>query len=260
MRDAFPHGKYSARRSSREFNLRDYRAFLRGDRSERPRRSSSSSRRRSRRSASAGRRPASRSSSSRRTICRPPARADVPEGCEAVRSPMTASVWQVAVEPGQRVEAGQTIVVLEAMKMEVAVVAPRRGRRRAWCTARKGSDGRPPGRTSRRVRVADDDHARLRSDYLAGAKTARIVDANLRAHRGGGLRPIWISLADRADARCAGAKTVDLSLPLAGVPFAVKDNIDVAGHADDGRVPGVRVSRRAHRDGRARGCSTPARF
>ena len=40
---------------------------------------------------------------------------------------MTASVWQVAVEPGQRVEAGERIVVLEAMKMEFIVVAPAEG-------------------------------------------------------------------------------------------------------------------------------------
>jgi len=51
----------------------------------------------------------------------------LPEGCEAVRSPMAASVWQVAVEPGQRVTAGQKLLVLEAMKMEVAVVAPNEG-------------------------------------------------------------------------------------------------------------------------------------
>ena len=44
-----------------------------------------------------------------------------------MRSPVTASVWQVAVEPGQRVEAGQKILVLEAMKMEVAIVAPSEG-------------------------------------------------------------------------------------------------------------------------------------
>ena len=40
---------------------------------------------------------------------------------------MTASVWQVAIEPGQRVEAGQKLLVLEAMKMEVAIVAPAKG-------------------------------------------------------------------------------------------------------------------------------------
>jgi urea carboxylase len=40
---------------------------------------------------------------------------------------MAASVWQVVIEPGQCVEAGQKILILEAMKMEVAVVAPNKG-------------------------------------------------------------------------------------------------------------------------------------
>ncbi|MBC7926815.1 MAG: urea carboxylase [Bryobacteraceae bacterium] len=51
----------------------------------------------------------------------------IPSGCSAVRSPVTANVWSVGVEPGQRVEAGDRLLVLEAMKMEVAVAAPRAG-------------------------------------------------------------------------------------------------------------------------------------
>jgi allophanate hydrolase len=43
-----------------------------------------------------------------------------------------------------------------------------------------------------------------------------------------GLNPVWIALADR-EAAIRRARDVDSSLPLAGVPFAVKDNIDVAG-------------------------------
>jgi allophanate hydrolase len=42
------------------------------------------------------------------------------------------------------------------------------------------------------------------------------------------MNPVWISLADRA-ATLARARDIDPTLPLAGVPFAVKDNIDVAG-------------------------------
>jgi urea carboxylase len=46
---------------------------------------------------------------------------DVPEGCQAVSAPMAASVFQISVEPGQRVEVGQKVIVLDAMKMELAI-------------------------------------------------------------------------------------------------------------------------------------------
>jgi urea carboxylase len=49
---------------------------------------------------------------------------EVPQGCEAVSAPMTASVFQIAVEPGQRVAAGQKLVVLDAMKTELVIAAP----------------------------------------------------------------------------------------------------------------------------------------
>ena len=38
-------------------------------------------------------------------------------------SEMTGTVWKVLVEPGQRVEEGDTVVLIEAMKMEIPVVA-----------------------------------------------------------------------------------------------------------------------------------------
>ncbi|WP_433926475.1 urea carboxylase [Sorangium cellulosum] len=47
----------------------------------------------------------------------------MPAGMLPVAAPLTACVWKVDVEPGQRVEAGQRVAVLEAMKMEFAVVA-----------------------------------------------------------------------------------------------------------------------------------------
>jgi urea carboxylase len=49
--------------------------------------------------------------------------AEVPEGCIAVGSPVTGSVWQICVAPGARVAAGDTLIVVEAMKMEVPVLA-----------------------------------------------------------------------------------------------------------------------------------------
>ncbi|WP_295471265.1 urea carboxylase [uncultured Pseudomonas sp.] len=41
-----------------------------------------------------------------------------------VSAEMCGSVWKVLVEPGQRVEAGTPLLVVEAMKMELSVVAP----------------------------------------------------------------------------------------------------------------------------------------
>jgi urea carboxylase len=52
---------------------------------------------------------------------------EVPEGCEVVTSPTTASVFQVSAEPGEHVAAGQKLVVLDAMKIEMVIVAPMGG-------------------------------------------------------------------------------------------------------------------------------------
>jgi urea carboxylase len=51
----------------------------------------------------------------------------VPDGCEAVVAPMTASVFQVAAQPGQRVAAGDKLLVLDAMKIEMVITAPAGG-------------------------------------------------------------------------------------------------------------------------------------
>jgi len=45
----------------------------------------------------------------------------------SLRPPMAATVVRVAVAPGARVAAGDTLVVLEAMKMELPIRAPRDG-------------------------------------------------------------------------------------------------------------------------------------
>jgi urea carboxylase len=49
--------------------------------------------------------------------------ADVPAGCIAVSSPVAGSVWNLSVAPGARVQAGDDLLVIEAMKMEIPIVA-----------------------------------------------------------------------------------------------------------------------------------------
>jgi geranyl-CoA carboxylase alpha subunit len=57
--------------------------------------------------------------------CPPTHRAAGPEaGSGAVLAPLTARVLQVMVKPGQRVQAGERLLVLEAMKMEHTLTAP----------------------------------------------------------------------------------------------------------------------------------------
>ncbi|ARP93932.1 urea carboxylase [Bordetella genomosp. 13] len=48
-------------------------------------------------------------------------------GQSLVAADMSGSVWKIPVEIGQRVEAGDPLVVIEAMKMELTVAAPRAG-------------------------------------------------------------------------------------------------------------------------------------
>ncbi|MCW2889021.1 MAG: acetyl-CoA carboxylase biotin carboxyl carrier protein [Streptosporangiaceae bacterium] len=40
-----------------------------------------------------------------------------------VRAEMVANVWKVVVAEGERVEDGDTLVILESMKMEIPVLA-----------------------------------------------------------------------------------------------------------------------------------------
>ncbi len=55
------------------------------------------------------------------------AEAGAGEGDSAIRAPMNGRLVAIAVEEGERVEAGQRLAVVEAMKMEHALVAPYAG-------------------------------------------------------------------------------------------------------------------------------------
>ena len=44
-----------------------------------------------------------------------------------VEAEMVANVWKVLVTPGTAVNEGDTLVILESMKMEIPVIAPQGG-------------------------------------------------------------------------------------------------------------------------------------
>jgi len=52
---------------------------------------------------------------------------EAPEGCEMVEAPLGGSVWKMLVQPGDRVEKGAVIAVIEAMKTECDVPSPSAG-------------------------------------------------------------------------------------------------------------------------------------
>ncbi|KQO93883.1 urea carboxylase [Methylobacterium sp. Leaf92] len=54
--------------------------------------------------------------------------AEIPPGCEGVPTTVPGNVWKVLIGEGETVAAGQTVAILESMKMEVAVTAPVGGR------------------------------------------------------------------------------------------------------------------------------------
>jgi urea carboxylase len=51
----------------------------------------------------------------------------VPQGCLAITSPVAGSVWKLAAAVGAVIQAGDPIVIVEAMKTEIVVAATAAG-------------------------------------------------------------------------------------------------------------------------------------
>ena len=126
MRDDFLHGKFHPGIEEEHFRLRNYHAFLEGIREE-----TQIAKARQQRAFEAERERWKQAGLDREIeLASPEAAAPkrtVPEGCKAIHSPTHGSIWNVAVKPGDRVTAGQRLVIVESMKMEIAVSAPQGG-------------------------------------------------------------------------------------------------------------------------------------
>jgi len=112
MRAGFPYGRYPLRIEESHLDLGEYLGFLDA---ERP--SIEAFRRKQREAFDAERerwRAAGLSESTAVDNLPRPEPPELPEDCIAVTSPVSGSVWQIKVEPGQVVEKGATLVIMES--------------------------------------------------------------------------------------------------------------------------------------------------
>ena len=125
IRDQFPYGKYPLRIETQTFRPAEYRKFLGSIQRE------AAAFKKTQEAAFLAER--ERWAAAGAVIPEEPApepvaaEERVPEGHVAVQSPVAANVWKLVASAGQRVEAGDQLMILEAMKMEIVVTAPESG-------------------------------------------------------------------------------------------------------------------------------------
>jgi len=125
MREDFPQGKFSLRIEEEVFSLRRYNAFLRDN-------AASISQFKARQQAAfeaererwraAGQ--ADYASDTTVAAASPDTELDLPPNGRAVSTHVAGSVWKIAVREGEQVKAGDPVVIVESMKMEIVVPAP----------------------------------------------------------------------------------------------------------------------------------------
>jgi urea carboxylase len=129
MREDFPYGRFRLEVQDTTLRLRDYRAFLEENA---PSIAQFKARQQAAFEAERERWNESEADDGP-NVSDPPGSGEivagqsVPEGCIAVSSPVAGSVWQVGVEPGKRVRAGDDLLIVEAMKMEIPIAAEEAG-------------------------------------------------------------------------------------------------------------------------------------
>lgn len=126
FRDGFQQGKCGLDIETTTFKLSDYRAFLADNASDigafKSRQQDAFEAERARWAASD-----QTGAAVADTSGPPPEEDELPAGAIAVQSPVPGAVWKIATAVGSRVAAGDTLVIVESMKMEIAVVAPADG-------------------------------------------------------------------------------------------------------------------------------------
>jgi allophanate hydrolase len=234
-RDAFPHGKYPLRIEETEFSLPAYRAFCAENQA------GIEAFQTTQRAAFAAERQdwaeKGLNSFEEPDQAPPPEEAPLLAGARGIAAPVPGSVWQVLAEPGEKISAGDCVMIIESMKMEVRVLAAASGFIESIAAV--------PGqvvRAGQRLGVITAERRAI-PDLLE-------ISSIHAAYRSGALTPVMLfkTLLKRIDSYpdeavfidrippetvLEQAASLDLArldkLPLFGIPFVVKDNIDVAG-------------------------------
>lgn len=126
MREDFPRGKFQLRVEESSLKLRDYRQFL-ADNSE----SITTFKARQQAAFEAERERwrvnGQLTFDAEPAVVNETSGAAIPAGCEAITSPVTGSVWKQTLAVGQRIAAGEELLVVEAMKMEIPIATDQSG-------------------------------------------------------------------------------------------------------------------------------------
>jgi urea carboxylase len=124
-REAFPHGKFPLRIEAQKFSLAAYRAFCATNQA------GIDAFQTNQRAAFEAERldwaAKGLNTFEERELAPAPEETPLPPGAKGVASPVPGSVWRVLVAPGDRILAGEAVMIIESMKMEVRVVAPASG-------------------------------------------------------------------------------------------------------------------------------------
>ena len=129
IREDFPLGRYQLKIEETTFSLRDYNAFLASNAESiatfKTKQQASFDAERERWHASGQ---AEYASDLTVAEAAPDSELDLPENGRAIASHVAGNVWKVEAEAGAEVKQGDTLVIVESMKMEFAVLAPCDGR------------------------------------------------------------------------------------------------------------------------------------
>jgi urea carboxylase len=129
IRRDFPVGRYSLRIDEGEFSLAEYRAFLAGNAD------SIADFKRGQQAAFEAERDRWRASGQAEYVSEADVAAaavdselDLPPGAQRIASVVPGNVWKLEIDEGMEVAEGDTLLIVESMKMEFAIKAPAAGR------------------------------------------------------------------------------------------------------------------------------------